>query len=222
MPERLTPEFSPEYCSCGAKLAENARFCHLCGRPVFPTVEPEASEETPAFRSPASLPIPTVVRPVGLRNPVALRVAFLMSLGMMLSFMLISLAAVALQMIGAADVLCLTSALGAGWFGAALYSRITKGGLTVASGARLGWIAGLITALILAALVGAAMLIAGDQVMQQFSQNPQFAESLKGQADIGASLALGFVAFFVLVSGICAAGGALGARFVGRNTANRV
>ena len=51
---RSTPEqtqsdqVTPEYCTCGAKLAEKARFCHLCGRPVF---EPEMLEVAEARRA---------------------------------------------------------------------------------------------------------------------------------------------------------------------------
>ena len=136
----------------------------------------------------------------------------------MAAFVLISLVTVALQMIGIADLLFLISALGAGWCGVALYRRITGSGLTISGGARLGWITGLLTALTMGAILLAVILLAGDQFLQQVAkQNPQIAESLNGQTSLAANLAFGLVAFFVLVSGACAAGGALGARFGGRN-----
>lgn len=215
MPERQTPE----NCTCGATLAEKSRFCHMCGRPLFETAPPEVAlrQSLPSLSAPAPRSGPP---PVGFGNPVALRVAVMMALGMMLAFVLISLAAAALQLIGFADVLCLVIALGTGWIGVGSYSRITRSGLTIASGARLGWIAGFFTALTMATLVGVALLLAGDQLLQQFAkQNPQLSASIN-PANLGPELLFGLVTFFVLVAGTCAAGGALGARYVSRNGAN--
>jgi fucose permease len=193
----------------------------MCGRPLFEAAAPEVSQiPLPALPSQPS-PAPRLgPPPVGFGNPIALRVAIVMALGMMLAFVLISLVAAALQMIGLADVLCLIISLGTGWIGVGSYSRITRSGPTIAGGARLGWIAGFFTALTMATLVGVALLLAGDQLLQQFAkQNPQVSASIN-PANLGPELLFGLVTFFFLIAGTCAAGGALGARYVSRNGAN--
>ena len=37
----------PEFCTCGTRLVEDARFCHRCGRPT----SEEVVEETPVARA---------------------------------------------------------------------------------------------------------------------------------------------------------------------------
>src|SRR3954453_7443593 len=69
-----SPRRSNEYCTCGAKLPEDARFCHKCGKPQFELIEPEE----PAVVEPVP-PVPVQPPPqpqgVGFRNPAAVRVA---------------------------------------------------------------------------------------------------------------------------------------------------
>src|SRR5690242_19775042 len=104
----------PETCTCGTTLVENARFCHRCGKPTFETeIEPEPQVEPEITRN-TSARTPISAIPVGFRNPVALRVAFLMSVAVML-----------IEMIPVVNVLFVLWWLAAGWGGVRLYRRLT-------------------------------------------------------------------------------------------------
>jgi hypothetical protein len=213
MPER------PENCTCGAKLAENARFCHLCGRPVF-DIAPELTETPP--------PAPGILQmlpqqmlpqmsaaarsgplPVGFGNPVALRVAILMSLATML-----------MEMIPGVNLLFIVWGLAAGWCAVLLYRRLTGYALSVGAGARLGSITGILTFLSLLVITTVTLTVMGKDAFQQFKQDPQVSQVLNDPALMVATFLVALLILFAVVVGTCAAGGALGARFVGRNSAN--
>ena len=74
-----------EFCTCGARLPEDARFCHKCGKPQReePEIEALAREAEPTVEVEAA-PIPTATAPpalstIGFRNPVAVRAAVIAS-----------------------------------------------------------------------------------------------------------------------------------------------
>src|SRR4051812_28582261 len=124
---------TPERCTCGTVLVENARFCHRCGRPVHELTPAEQAE----FAPPPPPPPPAIViapapLPIGFSNPIALRVAFMMSLGIMLA-----------EMLPVVNYLFFAWWLLAGWGGVRLYRRLTGLRLDVPSGARLGFLTGL-------------------------------------------------------------------------------
>ena len=76
----------PEHCSCGTTLVENARFCHRCGKPTF-EMEDVAEADAPPLPMAQAIPDATSAatpRPISFRNPIAMRVAFLMCVGIML------------------------------------------------------------------------------------------------------------------------------------------
>src|SRR5258707_1344256 len=120
-------EYVPDVCTCGARLPEDARFCHKCGKPQRD--EPLLREPEPA---PPPLPAIQAAAPppsIGFHNTtavwIALRVAFLMFL------------------------LCLVSGIfsfvwlvAGGFLAVYLYRRRTGTPLSVRSGAHLGWLAG--------------------------------------------------------------------------------
>lgn len=203
----------PERCSCGTVLAENARFCHRCGKPVFPEdiIEVEAPPpalETipPRFRS---MKVPPQPAHVGFSNPVALRIAFLMSIGIMV-----------VEMIPFLQVAFILWCLAAGWGAVRLYRRITGFLLSPSSGARLGSITGVLTFLSIAVVMALAMLFNGKELLQEMiRQNPQVSEVVKNPAALAMGFLFGLGILFAMVVGTCAAGGALSARWAASHSA---
>jgi hypothetical protein len=148
--------------------------------------------------------------PVGFSNPVALRVAILMSLGTML-----------MEMIPGVNLLLVVWVVAAGWCAVLLYRRLTGYALSVKAGARLGSLTGILTFLSLLIMSTLTMAVMGKDVFQQqIKQDPQVAQALNDPATMVAAVLLALFILFAIVVGTCAAGGALGARFVGRNSAN--
>jgi hypothetical protein len=201
---------TPEYCTCGAKLAEKARFCHLCGRPVFEDEIPEPTQAPPVLveahpqMSGASR---SVQLPVSFSNPIALRVAFLMSLGIML-----------MTMIPVVNVLSPIWWLVAGSCAVLLYRRLTGLSLSVKAGARLGSITGVLAFLSLVVIIALTVAFAGNDLFQEMiKQNPEASQVLNNPPALVMAVALALVILFAMVVGMCAAGGALGARFASRD-----
>jgi hypothetical protein len=198
----------------------------MCGRPVF---EPEVSETGEAALTTAMpLAAPGLLAgggsgaaaqsasgstagagqlAVSFSNPIALRVAFLMSLGVML-----------MTMIPVVNYLSPVWWLVAGSCAVLLYRRLTGLSLSVQAGARLGSITGVLAFLSLVVIIGLTFALAGNEVFQEMvRQNPDASQVLNNPATLVAAVALALVILFAMVVGICAAGGALGARFAGRN-----
>jgi hypothetical protein len=216
----------PEYCTCGTQLVENARFCHRCGRPASEAAEAEAmAEETvPAALQPPPLPtaasaqVKAAALPVSFSNPIALRVAFLMAL-----------AIIPIEMAPVLNMLAMVWWLGAGWCAVLLYRRLTGLVLSVRAGARLGSITGILTFVTMIVSLTLTLALGGTKEFfdQMDEQAKQMAQQM-GQSGAAAlqtamspmgrffSLIAGMALVGLLVVGICAAGGALGARFAAR------
>ena len=206
--QATSDQVTPEYCTCGARLAERARFCHMCGRPVFEPEVPEAATVTPtpleALRQAATRAAPL---PVNFSNPVALRVALLMSLGIMLT-----------TMIPVVNFLSPVWWLVAGSCAVLLYRRLTGLSLSVSAGVRLGSITGVLAFLSLVVIIALTMAFTGNELFQEMiKQNPDASQVLNNPPALVLASAMALVILFAMVVGICAAGGALGARFIGRN-----
>ena len=197
----------PDHCTCGTQLVENARFCHRCGRP---TSESELAEVAPPVPPPAQ---PTLQEklaqiPVSFSNPIALRVAFVMSLAIML-----------VELIPVVNLLFVLWWLAAGWGAVLLYRRITGLSLSVAAGARLGSITGVLSFVGTAIVLTLTMVFAGKQFIDEMiRQDPQMKQVLDDPAALATVFLVMLALVFSLVVGICAAGGALGARFMARKT----
>jgi hypothetical protein len=143
---------------------------------------------------------------VSFSNPIALRVAFLMSL-----------AIIPVELAPVLSLLSVVWWLAAGWCAVLLYRRLTGSVLSVAAGARLGSITGVLTFVSLAIVFSLAMLFMGKQVFDQMvRQNPEVSQVVNDPAMLFVGLLLGLAVLFACVVGICAAGGALGARYAGR------
>jgi len=204
----VTPDqIRPEHCTCGAKLAENARFCHLCGRPVFEPEIPEPAAAPLAPPIPQMAPAARVALPVSFSNPIALRVAFLMSLVTML-----------LTMIPFVNYLSPVWWLVAGSCAVTLYRRLTGMSLSVGAGARLGSITGVLAFLSLVVIIALTVAFAGKDLFQEMvKQNPDASQVINNPTMLALAAAFALVILFAMVVGMCTAGGALGARLANRN-----
>jgi hypothetical protein len=179
----------------------------MCGKPTFET----AIAEEEAVITPQLPAMPTMARPaqlpVSFSNPIALRVAFLMSLGIMLTTMIPFV-----NMLS--PVWWLTAGLGA----VLLYRRLTGLSLSVQAGARLGSITGVLAFVSLVVIIGLTFALTGNEVFQEMlKQNPDASQVLNNTPALVFATALALGILFAMVVGICAAGGALGARFANRN-----
>lgn len=196
----------PEHCTCGTLLVENARFCHRCGRPVGPQAALDELADSAASASAPIVAPPTTDPgglPVGFRNPVAMRVAFWMSVGIML-----------IEMIPGVNLFFPLWWLAAGFGGVMLYRKITGSALSVKAGARLGSITGILTFLGMTIMIAFSMLVAGKELFQEMvKQNPQISPVLDDPTELAGVVLTVMIVIFALVVGTCAAGGALGARF---------
>jgi hypothetical protein len=204
----------PEYCTCGTKLVEDARFCHRCGRP---TSEQSAMEALAVEEAPPPVPASTQPSlqaklsqvPVSFSNPIALRVAFLMSL-----------AVIPVELTPVLNALLIVWWLAAGWCAVLLYRKLTGSVLSIRAGARLGSITGVLTFLSLTIGFTATILLTGkqffDQLEQTVKQNPDVAQVMHDPTMMFVFLLLCLAILGALVVGTCAAGGALGARFTAR------
>ncbi len=204
----------PETCTCGTVLVENARFCHRCGRPVFPEeniVIAPAVEQQPAAPAPARLrgiKLPAQPGKVGFSNPIALRIAFLMSIGIMV-----------IEMIPILQVAFVIWCLAAGWGAVRLYRRLTGFLLSPSSGARLGSITGVLTFLSIAVVMALAMVFNGKELLQEMiRQNPQVSDVVNNPGALALGFLFGLLLLFAMVVGTCAAGGALSARWAANHS----
>ena len=205
----------PEFCTCGAQLPSDARFCHKCGKPqreepiaemLAPNAVPFVAVAPPLETSP--------VQPLTFRNPIAIRVG-LLAAGLVCLLMMI-------PGVNYASILWL---LGAGYFSVWIYKRRTGQRLTVRSGARMGWITGVLSFTLLTVLFAFSILAiqkAGglavlkdrlhDLAIQQ-STVDEATKLLQNPVEIVRSL----VVMFIVMTLTCTAGGALGAKLLSKD-----
>ncbi len=210
-----------EFCSCGAQLPPDARFCHKCGKPQFDyeammaetRTAPVAVDEPP----PAA---PEVPAEIGFHNRIAVRIAFIGALNSLLFFFLLSPVPV-LAIFG--------SFLPAGFLAVYLYRRATGQNVTAGNGAKIGWITGLFSFTIFILLTTCNVLVVSynggmskmlDQIKVQMTAQGADADMLLRLIDQPAGLAaflLGTLVFtFVFVTLLPTLGGALGAKLLTR------
>jgi hypothetical protein len=209
----------PETCTCGTELAPGSVFCHKCGKPQqeIAATEPEIRQE-PEFAPVASPPPPAPqALPLNFHNPIAVRISLLVAVG-----------ATVLNLF-----LPFLTWIAAGFFAVYFYHRRTGSFLNVGAGVRLGWITGLLT-FALSAIAFTAQLVPdalngklGPILQEQMSkgfhgQDPAIQQQIMSFFQTGSGifflLLLSFTLFFFFITGLSIAGGALGAKFVGRQS----
>jgi hypothetical protein len=208
----------PEFCTCGAQLPPDARFCHKCGKPQYdyPGVEEPEAAPPPPVAEVANVPQPTFLQVSGeisFHNRLAVRIGFIAAMGaVMISVFPIPWPFVRLPL----------AFLAAGFLAVYLYSRRTGQTLSIRSGARMGWITGICSFTLVSIWFTVAIVAIssqGDfakQLMSQLPANDARADVIQ-QALSSPALILGVVVlylllFFVIFTALPMIGGALGAK----------
>jgi hypothetical protein len=210
----------PDFCSCGAQLPEDARFCHKCGKPQREEIVVEQPPAPPS--AVATPPTPNAAWPgaPSFHHPVAVRVGLFVA--------------------SIATFLCLALPYGfviwlpsAGFISVYLFSRRTGQSLSIRNGARMGWISGILSFLIIAVLftiIATALAsrpggIAGF-FREQISAQPipsiptqDLEKAIEMLANpVNQALAYLFIllVWFTVMSVFCTAGGAIGAKVLAK------
>lgn len=158
-----------DFCSCGAQLPADARFCHRCGRPLIADPPPALEDPSEFHRPPgiehsaddlraiasaaATAEAPTAI---SFHNANAVSTGFITAI-IIWVLMIIPLGGVAGMLL---KVFVL---LGGGFLAVIFYTRRTGQMLTVAAGARLGWITGVLFYVIWMLFFTVTILVLQDQ-----------------------------------------------------------
>ena len=225
-----------DFCSCGAQLPADARFCHRCGRPLRddPPPEPEYHSEfehppgikhsaddlraIAASAAPAEAPAA-----ISFHNANAVRAGFITAI-IIWVLMIIPIGGVP------GIFLKLFVLLGGGFLAVIFYSRRTGQLLTVAAGARLGWITGVLFYAIWMLFFTVTILFLQDQgglleaYKKQLQEANAPADTIKQITDImqspevfGAMMLLMFGVMFVAFTLPMILGGAVAAKALERD-----
>jgi hypothetical protein len=209
-------EVVPEFCTCGAQLPPDARFCHKCGKPQYdyPGVE-EPEVAAPPIEVASLPPVSFAALPteISFHNRLAVRIGFFAAAAAVLVCMIpIPLAWLRLPI----------AFVAAGFVAVYIYSRRTGQVLSLRSGARMGWITGIFSFTLVSVIFTIAMVAVSSQgglekeLQSQLSPNdPRWEmvrQALNNPALIIAGLTLYLMLFFVILTALPIIGGALGAK----------
>jgi hypothetical protein len=206
----------PDFCTCGAQLPPDARFCHKCGKPQYDY--PGLTEET-AAPTPPPLPVAPVQTPleISFHNRLAVRIGFLAALTAVLLFMF-PLPFPLLRL--------LLAFLAAGFLAVFAYTRRTGQMLSIRSGARMGWITGIfsftfVTILFTAAMVaisneGGLMKFFRSQLPPNDARTEKLAQALSDPAGLAGMLVFSVIIMFIILTVLPVLGGALGAKVLAK------
>jgi hypothetical protein len=195
----------PDFCTCGAELPPDALFCHKCGKPQreILMVEQQAQPE-PRLAAPEPVRETPPVETPGFKNPIAVRISLLV--------------AVVATFLG---WLPFINWVAGGFFAVFFYRRKTFGQFSVNAGLHMGWITGVMM-FAMWTVMFAAMRATGQlqtMMQEQFKALPandpmvqQFAAFLQSGPGLLAMAAM----FFVLITCLSMAGGAIGAKVMNR------
>ena len=206
----------PEFCTCGAKLPEDARFCHKCAKPVYDD-EPIAVEEAPVVVPPPLPVAPPSTPEINFHNGIAVRIGFLAALTAVL-LLLFPLPFPFARL--------LIAFLTAGFLAVVVYTRRTGQTLSIRSGARMGWITGIFSFMLVTILFAATMVTISSQggIAKFFrSQLPPndartetLTQALNDPAAMAGGLLFSLIMLFVILTALPTIGGALGAKVLDR------
>ena len=207
----------PEYCTCGAQLPPDARFCHKCGKPQF---DEPAIEEVPSLDSLPLAPPKAAAVPLEItfHNMLAVRTGFLAAL----------IASMVTQLplpMYVGFLWLLTGLMGAGFFAVFLYARRSGEHVSVRGGARMGWITGIFCFVIGTVMFTIGVLLVSskgglaqffrEMITSRAGGDPnvqQVLDMLSTPTGVGTLILLTLAAQFVLFTLLPMLGGALGAK----------
>lgn len=195
----------PQFCTCGTQLVEDSVFCHKCGKPQREILVPEAEIEAPVLIAPP--PARAEPAPLNFHNGIAMRIALVVAVSAtLLSFV------------------PYLNWLAAGFFAVFFYHRRTGSFLNMESGVRMGWMTGIFMFALTACLLTGIFLlframggIAALPPDIKSSVDPKVLEALK-VFQSGPDVARSMIPLFVFITLLSMAGGALGAKLVGRSS----
>lgn len=213
------------YCTCGAKLPEDARFCHKCGKPQReePLLVEEVQETPEPVLEPAATSSP-LIPPIGFHNRPAVSAALVSGIA---GFIISVFSGRIGSAYGATGPAASTLGLiAAGFLAVFLYQRRTGQKLSVIHGAHLGWIAGIFGFAITAVILAMVVVALSDQSLVD-SMRAQLQGTAAGQqAQIDqmiqmvhnpSLMLMGVAVAFLLFTVFPAFGGALGAKLLERH-----
>jgi hypothetical protein len=178
----------PEYCTCGAQLPPDARFCHKCGKPQFEYPQPDPEPELePVVAAIAKLPDETEI---SFHNRIAVRVSFLAA---MLTFLVTAFPLPPVITL----IRLLVCFIAAGFLAVYVYKRRTGRAVTVRAGARLGWMTGIFSFAIATVLVAGAMLSLSTFRQELTGKDPNVDQVIRMMDDRGAMV--GMLLFVLLI-----------------------
>ena len=205
----------PEFCTCGAQLPPDARFCHKCGKPQYDYPGLESTDTTAAAEEAPALQAPRVQLPVeiGFHNRLAVRVGFLAALAAVFLFMV---------PVPFPFLRLLFPFVAGGFLAVFLYSRRSGQVLSIRSGARMGWITGIFSFTMVSVVFAFAMVAVSNQgglakfIESQIPANDvrreTLAQALNDPAMLAVMVLISLVMLFVVLTALPMIGGALGAK----------
>lgn len=203
----------PDFCTCGAQLPPDARFCHKCGKPQF-----EEIVETPE---------PVVAAPVAAVPPPPTEISFANRTAVRIGFMAAMIAVLLIVFpLPYAFARLLLGFLGAGFLSVFLYVRRTGQRLSLRSGARMGWMTGIFSFTIFTVQLTAAALATSSEggmaaiLKQQLppgdARTAQVLEMIQEPSALAMMMLMVLLFLFVLLTVLPTLGGVLGAKVLTR------
>jgi len=206
----------PDFCTCGAQLPPDARFCHKCGKPQYDypgIVEETAPPELPPPPPPKQAPLTDI----GFHNRIAVRIGFLAAVTAIL---------LGLFPLPFPVVRLMVTLPAAGFLAVFLYMRRTGQMLSIRAGARMGWITGVFCCVLVAILAatsavaisnqGGLAKVFRNQLPPNDPRSDTLTQALSDPGTLVGVLLLSFLMLFVILTALPMIGGALGAKVLAK------